>query len=217
MAKNRIIILSLIIVTCTILVFSHQVILQAVGDFLVIRDKIQPADIIHVIAGEDHRTEYAIALFKKGYGKQLFFTGGWCDIHKDYHGEHAKKIALQKGLPPDAVATDDANVNSTYSEAVRLKYFIDHSKASVRSVIVVSDPYHMRRARWAYKKVLGDGIKIYMAPVPYELSPYQKNWSAHKKTREFVYKEYLKILYYHARYQLSWGALRDWLKTFDKY
>ena len=58
------------------LFLTHERIFLAVGDFLVVRDKLEPADIIHVIAGEDYRTDYAIHLYQQGYGRLLFFTGG---------------------------------------------------------------------------------------------------------------------------------------------
>ena len=65
---------------------------------------------------------------------------------------------MAQGIPPDNIALDDSEVTSTYGEVVRLREFIALSATHVRSVIVVSDPYHMRRARWTYEKVLGDEI-----------------------------------------------------------
>ena len=58
-----------------LLLRAREPILFAVGDFLVIEDALQPADVIHVISGPDDRTDYAIQLYKQGYGKQIFFTG----------------------------------------------------------------------------------------------------------------------------------------------
>jgi len=55
-----------------------------------LKSNLQPADAIHVIAGEDYRTDYAIQLYKQGYGKTLFFTGGWCETQGYHHGEHAR-------------------------------------------------------------------------------------------------------------------------------
>ncbi len=52
-----------------------------IGDYLVVRDTLQHADVIHVIAGDDHRTEYAIQLYKDGYADTLFYTGDWCITH----------------------------------------------------------------------------------------------------------------------------------------
>jgi uncharacterized SAM-binding protein YcdF (DUF218 family) len=190
-------------------------ILMAIGDFLVVQDELSPSDVIHVIAGEDDRTDYAIQLYQQGYGKQLFFTGGWCRFHNLYHGEHGRALALEQGVPPEAVAIDESWVTSTYSEAVRLKEFIDTSPVPIRSVIVVSDAYHMRRARWTYRRLLGDEIRVQMAPVPFESSPYQRRWWTDDASRAYVKDEYLKLAYYHARYQLSWGPVKKWLASFD--
>ena len=93
----------------------------AIGDSLVIQDELKPADVIHVIAGKDDRTDYAIQLYKQRYGKQIFFTGGWCTIHNLYHGQHERELALQQGVPPEAIAINDSYVTSTCSETARLK------------------------------------------------------------------------------------------------
>ena len=94
----------------------HERILLLVGNFLIIQDELHPADVIHVIAGEDHRTDYAIHLYKLGYGKVIFFTGGWCSIHNHYHGEYAQKRALAQGVPMEVIAFDDSRVTSTYQK-----------------------------------------------------------------------------------------------------
>jgi uncharacterized SAM-binding protein YcdF (DUF218 family) len=172
--------------------------------------------VIHVIAGRDYRTAYAIQLYQQGYGEQIFFTGGWCISHNLYHGQHGKDLALEQGVPSEAIAIDDSDVTSTYSEAVRLKEYIASSLVPVHSVIVVSDPYHMRRVRWTYRRVLGDEIRLQMAPVPFELSPYQRQWWIDEASRQYVWDEYLKLAYYYARYKFSSGPLRQWLVSLDR-
>ena len=193
----------------------HRNILLAIGDFLVIKDKLHKADIIHVLAGEDHRTLYGIHLYKKGYGKLLFFTGGWCKYHKEFHGERAREISIRNGIPANAIITDDSKVMSTYEEAIRLKKFIKNGHILINSVIVVSDSFHMRRARWAYRNILKKNVKIQMAPVPFDLSPYNRIWWHQEKSREFVKNEYIKIVYYYVRYQISSGRLKRWLASLD--
>jgi len=194
----------------------REPILLAVGDFLVIKDTLQPADVIHVISGPDDRTDYAIQLYKLGYGKRIFFTGGWCPTIQGNHADRSKALAIAQGVPAQSIAIDGADVTSTYSEAVRLREFTTGGAMAVRSVIVVSDPYHMRRARWTYKKVLGDAIRVEMAPVPFDATPYQRRWWGDQASRQYVTNEYLKILYYFARYQLAFGPVRDWLASLDR-
>ncbi|MGZ9223041.1 MAG: YdcF family protein [Anaerolineales bacterium] len=151
----------------------------------------------------------------KGYGKALFFTGGWCEFHLYLHGEHAKERAVSQGIPSEAIALDDSTVTSTYGEAERLKEWIRHGSYPVRSVIVVSDPFHMRRARWTYQKVFGNQIQVQMAPVPFELTPYQRTWWKDPESRKNVPEEYSKFIYYLFRYQYSSGKLKEWLVSLD--
>jgi uncharacterized SAM-binding protein YcdF (DUF218 family) len=199
-----------------VLFLLHERILLAIGDFLVVRDELHPADVIHVIGGPDDRTDYAIQLYQQGYARHLFFTGGWCTFHNYYHGQHGRERALEQGIPLEAVAIDDSWVTSTYSEAVKLKEWIAQSQAPIHSVIVVSDPYHMRRARWTYRHLLGDQVSIQMAPVPFEQSPYQRRWWTDELSRQYVRDEYLKTVYYFLRYQFGVGPIGEWLAPFDR-
>jgi uncharacterized SAM-binding protein YcdF (DUF218 family) len=195
----------------------RESILSAIGDFLIVTDELQPADIIHVIAGADHRTDYAIQLYKQGYARQIFFTGGWCSQHQVVHAEHGKERAVEEGVPPDVIATDITPITSTYAEALRLQQFIDSSQVPIHSLIIVSDPPHMRRARWAYQKVFGSQLIIEMAPVPAGATPYQRRWWTDPESRLMVRDEYVKTVFYYARYQFSQGPLRDWLARFDRF
>ena len=184
-------IIPVIVVVVMLLLRMREPILFAIGDFLVIQDALQPADVIHVIAGPDDRTDYAIQLYKQGYSNVIFFTGGWCTYHGYYHGQHGAERAEAQGVDPASIAIDESPVTSTY------------------------DPYHMRRAQWLYRQVLGPGVKLEMAPVPFEVSPYQRRWWVDAESRSYVKDEYLKLVYNYVRYRLSWGPLRTWLASLD--
>ncbi len=198
-----------------LLFLSREEWLLFIGDILIVDDTLHPADVIHVIAGEDYRTDYAIELYKRGYGEALFFTGGWCKFHLYNHGVHGEERSLAQGVPLEAIVYDDSKVTSTYMEAGRLNEWIKKSPYPIRSVIVVSDPFHMRRALWTYRKVLGDGIEVQMAPVPFEMTPYKRTWWTDPLSRDYVRDEYQKYVYYILRYQLSSGKFQDWLIMLD--
>lgn len=199
-----------------VLFLAHETILSAVGDFLVTGDNLAPADVIHVIAGPDERTDYAIQLYQRGYAKKIFFTGGWCRFHNYFHGQRGKERALDRGIPLKAIATDESSVTSTYAEVVHLKEFINRSEEPIRSVIAISDPFHMRRARWTYRRVLGDKVRALVAHIPFESSQYKRDWWMDRGSRRMVGDEYIKLVYYYARYQLSRGSLKEWLASFDR-
>ncbi|OGP57434.1 MAG: hypothetical protein A2162_08590 [Deltaproteobacteria bacterium RBG_13_52_11b] len=210
------ILLSLVALGGLLLFIFREKCLLSLSDYLILQNDLHRADVIHVIAGEDYRTDYGIRLYQQGYGKMLFFTGGWCKTHLYHHGEHAKARSLARDVPLNAIVIDDTVVTSTYQEAERLKEWISRSSARIHSVIVVSDPYHMRRARWAYKKVLGDRIEVQMAPVPFEWTPYRRYWWTQQASRRYVREEYEKLVYYILRYQISRGKLQRWLASRDR-
>jgi uncharacterized SAM-binding protein YcdF (DUF218 family) len=118
-------------------------------------------------------------------------------------------------VPADAIAFDDSTVTSTYAEAERLKDWIDHSPTPIRSLIVVSDPFHMRRAGWIYRWVFGNQVRVELRPVPFDETPFQSAWWQDTGSRSYVRDEYKKLAYNLVRYRLSWGPFRDWLASFD--
>jgi uncharacterized SAM-binding protein YcdF (DUF218 family) len=219
MLRERAILLAIpaaMLLTCVFLFMARKPLLQAVGDFLVVEDDLVPADVVHVLSGPDYRTDYASQLYEGGYGKQLFFTGGSCASSSSSHAEQGRERALEQGVPGDAIAIDGSRVTSTYSEAIRLEKLAAQSQGAIRSVIVVSDPHHMRRARWAFRQVMGEQIRVQMAPVPFDLSFYHRQWWSDRYSRQTVRNEYLKLAYYYARYKLSWGRVRAWLASLDR-
>jgi uncharacterized SAM-binding protein YcdF (DUF218 family) len=214
LSKKSVIALSSFIVILLMSAFLdfRQQIELAIGNFLVVSDDLSPVDVIHVIAGDDYRTEYAIQLYKQGYARQLFFTGGWCVYHNYYHGEHGLQLALAAGVPRQAVFYDDSPVLSTYDEALLLKNYLD-ANPSLKSVMVVSDPFHMRRSQWTYQHIFRRGYKILMAPVPFDQTPFKQQWWTDNLSQVYVKAEYEKIVYYFFRYQLN----IKWLSVLDKY
>lgn len=215
--KHILIITIIIVLLWATLFLTREPILLAIGDLLVVRDELHPADVIHVISGPDYRTDYAIQLHQQDYGRQLFFTGTWCPLIRANHAEHGRERAIEQGVPPQAIAIDGSWVTSTYSEAVKLKEFMAGSQVPIHSVIVVSDPHHMRRVRWTYRHLLGDQVSLRMAPVPFELSPCQRRWWTSEKSRQVVRDEYLKMVYYYVRYHFSGGPVREWLVSLDQH
>ncbi len=187
--------------------------ISAIGDALIVKDELRPVDVIQVIAGDDYRTEYAIQLYQRGYAKMLFFTGGWCIFHGYNHGAHAQQMAMEAGIPAQAIATDDSKVLSTYDEALLLAKYLAKNQPTYRSIMVVSDPFHMRRVQWTYRHIFGSQITAIMAPVPFTQTPYTERWWTDQASSKYVREEYEKLVYYFLRYQLN----MKWLARYDVY
>jgi uncharacterized SAM-binding protein YcdF (DUF218 family) len=200
-----------------LLAAAHKPLLLAMGDFLVVGDALEPADVIHVMAGPIDRAAYAVDLYQQGYGRQLLVTGPWSPRLNMTHAEFVGRYALARGVPEADLHVDGSRINSTYSEAMRLRHFLESSPTPIESVIVVSDPHHMWRTRWTYRRVLDmSGVRLQMAPVPFEQSRLQRLWWTDALSVNMVFREYIKIGYYHVRYVYSPESVRGWLVPLDE-
>lgn len=99
-------------------------------------------------------------------------------------------------IPGEAIAIDENAVLTTHDEAVLLKNDIDAHPDTVKTVALVTDPWHARRARWIYQKVLGDDITFYMLPVQRTRTDFPKNWCTEASSRQLGLKEYVKLGFY---------------------
>jgi uncharacterized SAM-binding protein YcdF (DUF218 family) len=209
------VILVLFGILAVILWVFHTPLLLSIGNFLAARSVLEKGEIVHVISGADSRADYGIELVKAGYAPKIFFTGGWCDEINGYHGQRGKQRALKQGVAEDAITTDDSKVVSTYDEALRLKAYLDKQPQQTRSIIVVSDPFHMRRVAWTYRSVFGPNMKIILAPVPFEKTQFNPRWWLDADSARNVGEEYAKLGYSLLRYQFASGWFKDWLVSLD--
>lgn len=179
-----------------VLLLMSTTILRGLGRYLLVADdELQPADLIHSLGGNFSRLDYTYTLYRQGYAPTIFVTG-------DNDAALYRRYLVSKGIPPVAIRPDISYATSTYEEALELKAYLDQTPA-VRSVIIVSSPYHMRRACWTFEHVLGDRVTLQFAPVPFEFSPVQPQWWRDPGSRQSVISEWVKLVYYHLRYSMS--------------
>lgn len=192
-------------------------ILRGIGDRLIVNDPLQNVDLITSVNGPEYRAAYAAELYQKHLAPRLFFTGGYNEFDSRYDAQWSKYLATTYGVHDGDIAIDTSTVISTYDEAERLKAYIEaHPGYEIKTVLVVTDPYQTRRARWAYQKVLGDQVTVQVASVPFDRTNYTSSWWRNSVSREMVFDEYLKYIYYMIRYQWTGGALQGWLSRLDR-
>jgi len=197
---KRLIATIFILLVLTVLVF-HRFFLIKFAEFLIVEDPLRSADLIEVLGDKIERIKYGIELYQKGYAPKIAFTGGkedlllidlsWPEIAKEY--------ALTQGIPSEAILIADAN--STYEEALQIKKIMADHK--LNSVIIVSSPYHMRRARLIFKSVLQGEANLIFAPVPLEQSEFKlHSWWTDEESLVNVMQEYVKLPLYYFKYVL---------------
>jgi uncharacterized SAM-binding protein YcdF (DUF218 family) len=140
--------------------------LRHAASFLVVNDP-EPADLILVLGGGDNDLRYwnGVRLMQEGYAHQLMldvFAGGRTFGHPDI--DLAKEF-LERTTPGQSRICP-LSQSSTYDEARYVEQCLANS--DVKSILVVSSEYHIRRAREIFQHRLPQyHFSFYAAPDPY--------------------------------------------------
>ena len=173
---------------------SCPYLLNGLARFLVVRDRLEKADVILVLAGDSNgeRTAAGIELYKQGYSGKLLMSGGPLTWHLTY-AEWMKKQAIAAGVPGTAILIQDRS-RSTIEDA-KLSLLIARAN-DFRSVILVTSPYHTRRASAVFKKIYGpQGIKVIIWPAPQsDFNPHNW-WTRHEDTAYVVWEYVARVMY----------------------
>lgn len=166
-------------------------------DLLVARDPLAPADAIVVLAGNaPTRLEHAIELYEQGLAPLIVVS----DERVRTHGTDTTWYALYRAglsapqLPETAlVVLTDPPPESTLDEARRVSRLL--SARGARSAILVTDPFHSRRASWLFGaqfRRLGLSLRSSPSEGAVDLSA----WLQEPRAGRTVLQEYAKLLWY---------------------
>lgn len=118
--------------------------LVGIGHALAVEDPLEKADAIVAISGDTGpRVVAAVDLWKQGYAKVLVFSGGSVDPRSAPSAELMKRQAVRLGVPEGAIIVEPEA--ATTQENARNVALLMH-EAGLRSAILVTSPYHQRRA-----------------------------------------------------------------------
>ena len=130
--------------------FSIVALLVGVGHWLDLSDPLAHADAIVAISGDTGaRAESAIALWKQGYAPVLIFSGGSSDPESVASAELMKRTAVAAGVPANAIIVEGSSA-TTEENAQRVAELM--KTAGLRSAILVTSPYHQRRAALLFER-----------------------------------------------------------------
>ncbi len=110
--------------------------------------------------GYEERVQYAVDLFKKKYAKYLIFSSGYTYVFKE--PEVMKALAISLGIPQGSIILED-NAKNTHENVKFTKEILD--KRYWNKILLISSPYHMRRASLVFNRSAKD-IKITYTPIP---------------------------------------------------
>jgi uncharacterized SAM-binding protein YcdF (DUF218 family) len=106
------------------------------------------------------RINHAINLYRNGRVRKLIFTGGQGNPGEPTEASAARDYALQSGLPMSDILIENKS-HTTYENILNAKQLADTH--GIRTVLIVSDPLHMKRAMTMARDV---GLVAHPSPTP---------------------------------------------------
>jgi uncharacterized SAM-binding protein YcdF (DUF218 family) len=181
--------------------------------WLIVREPLAGADALVVMAaGTSTYTDrlfHAVELFRSGKGARVLLTddgqrGYWSrELQRNPTSvERAARVIEHAGVPRDRIEVLPGIMNGTIDEARAVKRHA--TTHGLRSLLVVTSPYHSRRAVWTFRHVLrSDGVVVGSDPVPMTpTTPRPASWWVRRSGWRSVGAEFVKLPYYWLVYGL---------------
>lgn len=121
------------------------------------------ADAVVAISGGNTtvRTAEAIHLYKNGWAKYLIFSGAAEDTSGPSNAEVMKEQAIEAGVPSDVILLD-TSARTTHQNAADVHKLL--AQHGIKRLIMVTSPYHQRRAGLEFRALSGDTITVLNHP-----------------------------------------------------
>jgi uncharacterized SAM-binding protein YcdF (DUF218 family) len=146
----------------------------------VIDQRCQKVDAIVAISGGDTnaRTREAIQLYKNNWAPYIVLSGAAIDRNGPSNAAAMRNQALNAGISSSAIVLDEF-AKDTAANAIGLRAIA--TEYDLKRIIVVTSPYHQRRASMEFSRSLGPGVTVlnhptaedrYWQPFYWWLNPY---------------------------------------------
>jgi uncharacterized SAM-binding protein YcdF (DUF218 family) len=171
------------------------------GEWLVLSEQPAKSDAIVLLSGGMARPLYGADLYQSGYAPAVYVSRPKVDeqvLHVERIGiriprneERYKEILLRKGVPEEAIRFYSQGHVSTVEEAESLRKTLGNKPIKL---LVVTSPYHTRRAKAIFRNVLPNA-QLRVVATPYE--SFDSKWWTDKNSAIAVVLETVQTLYYH--------------------
>jgi uncharacterized SAM-binding protein YcdF (DUF218 family) len=134
--------------------------LTGLAEAWVVNDPVTKADAIVILGGGLQTRPLAAAkLFHDGVAPRILYMDVRFGPAEENgmilaQSELTRRILLSNGVPETALTMIGKSVNSTYDESKAVQAWVE--KSGAKSIIIPTDLFHTRRARWVFRKELQD-------------------------------------------------------------
>jgi uncharacterized SAM-binding protein YcdF (DUF218 family) len=133
-------------------------------------DETRPADVIMILGAAEYRgkpspvlkarLDHGLELFRGKQAPRILTTGGAGGDPVFTEGEVARTYLIRHGVPSESILVEAEGASTMHSTAAAAEIM---RRVGLRSCIVVSDGYHIFRAK---KMLEAQGMKVYGSPRP---------------------------------------------------
>jgi len=139
--------------------------------------------------GYQERVKRAVELYREGWAPHMIFSSGY--VYAFQEAEIMKALAVDSGVPESAIVLEKHAAN-TYQNVAFSRAILDES--GWRQVLLVSSPYHMRRALLTWRRVAPE-IDVTATPPP-DSQFYDHGLGASLDQMRGLLHEYVAIVVY---------------------
>ena len=189
----------LILSLCYVMVFNTPLVWFA-GDQLAVRHDPQVTDAIVVFSGDgetsyinqsyQRRTLDAIEFYKSGYAPLILLSSGRDQTFSEV--EIIRSLLINRGVPESSIEILEKYPHSTFENVALVKNAL--ARHGVRSILLITSPYHSRRALWVWRKAMPE--LVVLAPTVVDTPKASLQWSSSVDQIRIICYEYLAIAYY---------------------
>lgn len=184
----------------TYLAIFHSPLIWWVAEPLRMVEPPRSADVIVVFAGGvgesgkagggyQERVKQAVDLYEAGFAPRMVFSSGYTFVFDET--EIMRELAVAQGVPVSDILLETKATN-TFENVILVEGILQSQ--GWRSVLLVSSPYHMRRAVWTWRKAAPE-LEVIPVPVP-RSQYYQRGWGASLEQIRGILHEYAGIFWY---------------------
>ena len=184
--------------------FFREPLLRSAAQAWIVNDPVPRADAVVVLGGgADWRPFAAADMYLAGHAPVVLVahpepSPSQVLLHHPSEAEIYFGILTNKGVPASAILPFGQNVTSTRDEAAALRDWV--LKSNARDIIIPTDPFHTRRARWIFTRALeGTGVTVHVQSVAHPRYDAGNWWQREEGFLGFQ-NELLKTAYYLLNY-----------------
>lgn len=163
------------------------------------RQNMQKTDAIVVLAGGKGRVEEGIRLYRDSRAEYLFFVG------VDPSVRRSDLYRPKPGDPPaDNVILEKSSRNTLENSIFGRDLIV---QSGVRSVLLITSRYHLKRASILFRNSLPKNITI--IPYPVDTVNLKESWWSHGGSFQLLFREFYKYCMFRMFFMLAPGELRE--------